>query len=221
MLVSKLETLRHRFHLPYRGGQYKEDKYIKNYKTLKEYYNKNRKPMCLFLLHYYSFCHIIRFTKGKFDTAIGTNILNNQVKKKIINFDLFDRSVKILNKNYLEIDYSKLSEDDFVYFDPPYFGSMAVYNEGAKERSWTLEEDLLLRKLCDELTKRKIKWGMSNVFLNKGMKSAALKKWALCNKYEIIHFSIKYRSKHLTSGDKESTDEVFICNYKPRYGLFS
>jgi len=219
-LIVRLRFLIKKFHLPHKRNQQKKNKYIKSYETFRNFYNKNKKPIYLFLLHYYSFCHLIRFTNNKFNVALGSNILNKHAIYNILNFDLFDKKITLLNRSYSDIDYSKLRENDFVYFDPPYYGSMAVYNEGAKDRSWGLDDDLALRKLCDKLTKHNIKWGMSNVFSNKGIDSNNLKNWVSKNKYKVIHFNIVYHIGRLDKS-KESTDEVFICNYEPKYGLFS
>lgn len=55
-----------------------------------------------------------------------------------------------------------------------------------------------------------VKWGMSNVFVNKGNVNEHLIKWCEENNWHVYHLNKTYSA--LGKGNANS-DEVYICNY--------
>jgi DNA adenine methylase len=82
----------------------------KGYKTFRDFYNKTKLPLDLFVLIAFSFNHQIRFNNShKFNNPFGKNrsSFNNNMKSNLINF-----VSKLQSGNF---NFSQLSKDDFVY----------------------------------------------------------------------------------------------------------
>ena len=114
----------------------------------------------------------------------------------------------ITNKDFKNFPTQNLTSKDFIYLDPPYFNTTATYNEsgGCTESD---ENDLF--KICDYLTRRCIKWAMSNVFENEGVANQHLIDWVKINNYKVHHFS-DFTYVSCGKGNAK-TDEVLIMNY--------
>ncbi len=102
---------------------------------------------------------------GQFNTPYGKyknpNIVNEVVLKAVSKY-FNENDIKILNEDFEEV-VKNAKEGDFVYFDPPYdpisnTASFTGYNEGGFDRN----EQERLKKVCDELNKRKVKFLLSN-----------------------------------------------------------
>ena len=95
----------------------------------------------------------------------------------------------------------------------------AVYNESKAYGGRSLEEDKKLFVLLEELDRRGIKWGLSNVFTNNGISNNHLIQW--CDKHgrKVYHLSITY-TPFSKAKNENKTDEVFICNYCNSYELW-
>ena len=65
--------------------------------------------------------------------------------------------------------------------------------------------------ICDYLTRKGIKWAMSNVFENKGVANQHLIDWVNKNNYKVNHFS-DFTYVSCGKGNAK-TDEVLIMNY--------
>lgn len=184
-----------------------------NYNKFRDYYNKVDKSILnLYILSYYCNTNNIRFNKsGEFNMPIGNQYFNVEThSKKIIdgcNF-LGQNNVFLTNKDYTNFNFSALCEQDFVYLDPPYLNTLAIYNE---QQGWTMQDDYNLFTMCDFLTSRGIKWAMSNVFENKGVTNQHLINWVDKNNYNVHHFS-DFTYVSCGKGNAK-TDEVLIMNY--------
>ena len=193
-----------------------------NYNKFREFYNKSgQKTIDLFTLTFFSFSNLIRFnSKGEFNMPNGKRTYNELHN---INIELFhnvinDKNIKTFNKNAFDL-FEKISkvENVFVYLDPPYLNTTAIYNE--KENTWGIQDDYRLFKELDALSQKGIRWAISNTLENRGKKNKHLEQWALKNNYEIIELTHKnYYS--LGKGDAKTT-EVLILNYKPRFKRYS
>lgn len=185
------------------------------YNKFREYYNKTRYPIDLFILVCYSFNHQIRFNKdGNFNMPFGKDrsYFNETLKKNLINFHKVIKQDNIVftNLNFLSLKPEKLTENDFVYCDPPYLITCATYNE---QDGWNETLEKQLYELLDKLNEKNIKFAISNVLYNKGKENKILKEW--CEKYNVYHLDKTYSncSYHAIDRDKNSTDEVLITNY--------
>lgn len=212
-----------RFGLPTKGLNTREEylKYQPNYNQLRNYYNTcNRDIRLLYLLIRYSINNLIRFNKNdEFNAPSGKQVYNKKVLSTIQTFQKNFKEVTILNKNFFNLDLSILTKDSFVYLDVPYTNTKAVYNESRAYGGRSLEEDKKLFVLLEELDRRGIKWGLSNVFTNNGISNNHLIQW--CDKHgrKVYHLSITY-TPFSKAKNENKTDEVFICNYCNSYELW-
>lgn len=192
--------------------EYKQ-KAKENYNKFRKHYNEVDKSIInLYILSYYCNNNNIRFNNsGNFNMPIGNQYFKPEThSQKIIdgcNF-LGQDNVYLYNKSYDECNYNILDTNDFVYFDPPYTNTLAIYNE---QQGWGIKNDLELFKLCEGLTNRGIKWGMSNVFENKGNVNQHLIDWTVKNGYN-VHFFDGFNYVSCGKGNAK-TVEVFITNY--------
>lgn len=229
-----INHIKHRvieFDLPEKGvrqGDNEYSKYIRNYFNYRKFYNKQspKNYLDLFTLTFFSFSNLIRFNnKNEFNMPFGNRCF--LLGEHDINIELFynvmkNKSVDIQNKDAFEI-LSNIKENDnqFIYLDPPYANTMAIYNEKRAGGGWNIEHDNKLFQELNRLNELGIKWAMSNVLENKGIKNEHIESWAIRGGYKIIDFENKTYSA-LGKGNAESR-EVLIINYEPpfeRYNIF-
>ena len=183
------------------------------FNKLREDYNKSKKRdyKDLFLLACYSINHLIRFnTNGDFNASNGADSYNEKNYKKICDMHEKFKNVAILNKDCFDIDFNLLTVDDFVYCDPPYLNTEAVYNEKRAFGGWDIDDDYKLFKILEELNNRGVKWGLSNVFYNRGKSNNHLIEWCNKNNWNVHHLNRNYNP---FSRGNSNNDEVYICNY--------
>ena len=196
-------------------GSYNRDKYNK----LKYDYNSMKKNeltyIILYVLIVYSFNNQIRFNKkGEFNLPVGKRDFNKNMENKLITFinELKTKQCSFTNYDFRSFDVNKFNKDDFVYLDPPYLISCATYNE---QNAWCDQDELELLNYLDELDKKYIKFGLSNVLMNKGKKNNILINWLNShNNYKAIHLNYNYSNcNYQTKFKNENCDEVLIVNY--------
>ena len=64
------------------------------------------------------------------------------------------------------LDRLKLDENSYVYFDQPYLISNSEYN-----KNWNASEERRLCECLDELNRKGIRFGTTNLVLHKGVKN--------------------------------------------------
>ena len=183
----------------------------KGYYDFRDYYNKSEKKdkRDLYLLICYSMNHLIRFNKkDEFNVSCGST--QRYIKDKIVNMHDSIQDVEIISKNCFDIDFDKLTELDFVYCDPPYLNTEAVYNEKRAYGGWCIEDDYKLFDILEELHNKGVKWGLSNVFYNRGKSNDHLIEWCDKNNWNVYHLNRNYNP---FSRGNSNNDEVYICNY--------
>ena len=189
----------------------KIDLYKKAYTNLRTYYNSNHNILDFYTLMFYSFSQQFRFnSKGEFNMPCGNDCFSDKNEDYIKNgCSFFSKpSVKITNFDFRKLSIGRLKSDDFVYLDPPYFNTTATYNEN---NGWSMQDDLDLFEVCEQLSSHNIRFGMSNVFKCKGKENTHLIEWCeKCgwNVYTFDNFTYMACGK----GNSEAK-EVFICNY--------
>lgn len=198
------------------------------YLKFRKFYNSQKKKdyLDLYTLTYFSFCNLIRFnSKSEFNMPYGNGCF--LYGEHDINIELFynvmkTKSVEIINSDAFELlGKIKQNEQQFIYLDPPYANTMAIYNESRAFGGWNLDHDEKLFNELDRLNNLGIKWAMSNVLENKGIKNIHIEEWATKNNYKIIDFENKQYSA-LGKGNAKSR-EVLIVNYEPpfeQYNIF-
>ena len=134
------------------------------------------------------------------------------MKNNLIEFinEISKDKYSFTNFSFDKVNLDKLSENDFIYCDPPYLITNATYNE---KDGWNEKEENKLYSLLDEVNKRGIKFALSNVLENKGKENLILKEWS--KKYNVHHLNMTYGncSYHAKNKTKNTTDEVLITNY--------
>lgn len=219
------------FKLPIEGIEkgvegYKE--FENQYYKFRQFYNeqKEKNYLDLYTLTYFSFSNLIRFNnKDEFNMPYGHRCyLDKTHESNIIKsyYVVQEKKIKMLNNNAFDVlKEIKENKKQFIYLDPPYTNTMAVYNEQRAGGGWSIEDDIKLFKQLDRLNELGIKWAMSNVLENKGIKNTHIEQWAIKNNYKIIEFIDKEYSA-LGKGSA-MTREVLIINYEPpfeQYDIF-
>ena len=196
--------------------EYKQEHNI-NYLKFREYYNNSEKNyLDLYTLTFFSFCNLIRFnSKSQFNMPFGNRCFLDEHKPLITYccYKMQNSNIILINQDaikYIRENINNFKENDFIYLDPPYTNTLAVYNEQRAFGGWNINNDLELFELLEKLDKKGIKWGLSNVFKNKEYINEHLIEWCNKNKWNVNHLNCEYAS--LGKG-KANTDEVFICNY--------
>ncbi len=193
-----------------------EDDRVERYKaayiSFRDFYNKSdRFILDFYTLMFYSFSQQFRFnSKNNFNMPCGNDYFSEKNKEYIKNgCNFFKRDcVEIKNNDYKVLNIEELSENDFVYLDPPYFNTTAVYNENG---GWIENNENDLYEFCENLNTNGIKFGMSNVFENKGIKSQKLIDWCEKNNWNVYAFDkVSYSA---CGRGNSNAKEVFITNY--------
>ena len=220
ILFDKIEE--YQFTCSYKGKtvpQELKDKYVKTYfakynaefyKRLKEKYNaSDRSDIAdLYLLLIYGFNRMLRFNqKGDFNLPVGNVDFNQNAVDALTNYVNLTNQKKIhwSNKDYKSfISKIKLTENDFVYLDPPYLITASEYN-----KLWNQKDDDELCALLDELNTNNIRFALSDVVNYKGKENTKLLEWA--QKYNVYPIKSNYINYHDNS--IKSFSEVLITNY--------
>ncbi len=198
--------------------------YKQRYLDFRDFVNKNTglnialKGTLHFLLHIYSFHHLIRFNKkGEFNASYGyyagDRTINIAIELlQILKFTIEDKLISTRNCSFDEWvnkEIDKLKEGDFIYCDPPYLNTTAVYNEN-RLTGWERKDEIKLLEVLDNLNDKGIKWGMSNTISGKeGQQNEILKEWM--KKYQVNYFDKTYK---VFGYSNKKNIEVYITNYK-------
>lgn len=194
------------------------DFYNKNYLNFRDTYNKtdknDRNYLMLYTLTFYSFNNLIRFNnKSEFNMPYGNRCYTTKHHQQIKDWcDLLKtKTIQISDEDVFDVLQDTIFDNnDFIYLDPPYTNTLAIYNEKRAFGGWTVESDYRLFTILEKLDKCGIKWGMSNVFKNKKAINQHLIDWCNKNDWNVYHLNKNYSA--LGKGNANS-DEVYICNY--------
>ncbi len=186
-------------------------KYNKDaYEQMRSDFNESSKDnmSLLYLLLIYGFNRMLRFNKsGDFNLPVGNVDFNSNVVSAL---EKYFQEVKYKKPKWYNLDYKvflktlKLSENDFIYLDPPYLIASSEYNKLWNERD---EKELL--QLLDGLNERNIRFAVSNVTHYKDRQNDIFIKWS--QKYNTHSIKSNYISFHDNS--IKQLNEVLITNY--------
>lgn len=187
-----------------------KDGYIK----LRKSYNKLEcsYPIVLYTLMCHSFNNQFRFnSKGEFNMPFGERTFNSALKKKFIRFCqvLKKKNVQFYARGFdkfIEDFIIYLGENDFVYADPPYYNSVATYNEN---NGWTAGNEQKIHEYLDMLDERGVKFALSG---NLKYNNPYLKEWM--KKYHVHYLNADYNNCNYQKKDKSEDCEVLITNYE-------
>lgn len=187
-----------------------------NYNKMREDYNnsKERDYRDLFLLSCYSINHLIRFNgESEFNASSGNDSYNDVNLQRVKDMYETFKNVEIKCGSVFDLNFEILTDKSFVYLDPPYLNTEAVYNEKRAFGGWDIDCDYKLFDLLEKLNARGVKWGLSNVFVNRGKENTHLKEWCKKNNWKVYHLDRNYNP--FSRGNSDN-DEVYICNYGER-----
>lgn len=177
---------------------------------LRDDFNNNHRDdyLMLYILLIYGFNRMIRFNKnGLYNLPVG-NVDFNQNTVDALNA-YFD-----LNKNkktkWYSLDFERflldldLNKEDLVYLDPPYLITFSEYN-----KLWNEDTEQRLLNVLDELSKRNIKFAISNVTHYKGRINKRFLSWS--DRYNTYSIKSNYISYH--DNTIKSFSEVLVTNF--------
>ena len=172
------------------------------YYELREDYNSlNNKStdkayLMLYILMLYSFNNDIRFSsEGRFNLPVGKTDINksNLEKLKIFINRMSEIKCRFICEDFkCKIVERYIDKSDFVYLDPPYLITTAVYNDSGK---WDDTDEAELIKIIEEMLKNKKYFVLSNLLDKKGKVNTKLKEFIKKNRNKIIVKNIKYNYK--------------------------
>ena len=185
-------------------------KYNKDaYTTLRADFNADKtNTLLLYLLLIYGFNHMIRFNaKGDFNLPVGNVDFNNNVVTALKGYFDFVKNKDILFTNMdfeAFLNSIELTENDFVYLDPPYLITFSEYN-----KLWDEDCEMRLIRVLDELNARNVKFAVSNVLWHRKKYNGEFNYWA--QKYNIVRIKSNYIS--FNDNTEKDTYEVLVKNY--------
>lgn len=188
------------------------------YDSLRKSYNKNKAPLKLLVLIFYSFNHQIRFNNDhEFNCSFGANrsSYNPSIEKNLIRFvdEIHSKDIEFQCGDFIEFPYEILASNDFVYCDPPYLITTGSYNDGNRGfKNWTMKEQQELFDILDELNDRGVLFAMSNVLASGSREDDSLRRWS--SKYIVHHLDCSYSNASYHKKDRSGADEVLIANYE-------
>lgn len=173
----------------------------------------------LYVLMVYSFNNQIRFNrKGLFNLPVGKRDFNSKMRSKLVLFseELKKKDIQFMKNDFREISLDSISQDTFIYCDPPYLITNATYNENGM---WTDKNEKDLLDFLDKANEKGFKFALSNVLRCKNKVNEILDKWIKEKGYNCHYLNKSYSNSNYHRKDKESiSEEVLITNYLVDWG---
>lgn len=209
------------FKIKMRINQYGLSKTNENaYLRFRSDYNKNPNPLDLYVLVSFSYNYQFRFNNAMaFNNPFGRNrsqfSYNMEKNLRLFVNKLYTIDALFIDKLFTELNLDFLCENDFVYLDPPYLITTGNYNDGNRGfTNWGEKQELAMYKLMNSLTRRGIRYALSNVLTHKGRTNKLLTHFI--NEHHVYVHNLNYHynySSYNTNGS--GSTEVLITNYEP------
>jgi site-specific DNA-adenine methylase len=152
-----------------------------------------------------AFSNQIRFnSKGEFNISCGKSDYNASLQEKLRKFidKMHEKDIEFMCEDFRKCTFNN---DCFVYCDPPYYNSIATYNENG---GWSKKDEVDLLNYLDNLNKQGIKFALSN---NLKYNNQILKGWI--KKYNVYYLNSDYSNCNYQKKDRSKDLEVLITNY--------
>lgn len=189
------------------------DTNAEGFNALRDYYNEGHTdPGIFYVLICHSFNNQMRFNKkGKYNMTFGKRTFNVALREKLITYvEALKRQNIVFGNHYFD-EYRYVNSDSFVYCDPPYLNSTAVYNETWRlNGGWTIRDELNLIDILNDYNDRGIKFALSN---NLKYSNDDLEGWIRNNRYTIHYLNADYSGCSYNKIDRSKDIEVLITNY--------
>lgn len=199
-------------------------KSAENFMKFRSYINNNKNDLSdfeyfanLYLIHFYSFSNIIRLnSEGFINIPFGNRVYNFEKKQSAKDSIKILKSLdlKLTNKSFVDLDFTKLSTKDFIYLDPPYLITGALYN-----KTWSTDLENSLLTLLQKLLETDVKFGLSNVTHHNEDTNNLLIAFIESNKQNLSVNNIK--TVYTLSRAKTISTEVYVTNVKPSKKTFN
>lgn len=231
-IISEVEKNIKKYNLSYSYkysySHYKELGYVSGNNGLKNYNNegfyklrsdynelKNKKSfkanMMLYTLMVYAFNNDIRFNSdGNFNLPVGKTDFNKNNYMKLVEYN---ERAKHINYEFICSDFRSdevkevLKSADFIYCDPPYLITTAVYNEN---NGWTEKDETDLLDLLKQMNDCGKQFALSNVLKKEGKTNFLLDKWIKENNYKKNKINYHYRSSSYNKLNRNSNEEEVL-----------
>lgn len=187
------------------------------FENFRSKYNQTKNVEDLFILICYSFNYQIRFNNSQqYNSSFGkeASTMNDNIRKNTNNFVnmIHSKNIHFQCGDFREFNFTQLDSSDFVYCDPPYLISGAVYQDGKRGfKGWSKQDDIDLYKILDRLNEKNIKFALSNMLESKGNKNEYLIEWS--KKYNVHNLAMNYNGSNYQRKDNGKDVEVLIANY--------
>ena len=177
--------------------------------SFRDYYNLHKNPLDLYTLTCHSFNHQFRFnSNGNYNNAFGRNksSFSEALKQKLIIFveELHKKEIDFVNLDFQYFNFNMLTHQDFVYCDPPYLITNAVYN-----KNWDIDKEQKLLELLDNLNCKGIPFALSNVITHKDKTNNLILEWSKKYTVHYMDYSYNYCCYNTKKG---KSNEVLITN---------
>ena len=202
-------------------GSYNKDKFLKLRADFNDRHAKGLIDSYYYVMLYviivYAFNNQIRFNAdGEFNLPVGKRDFNKKMEKKLSDFidRIQEQNCCFTCQDFRDFDISFLTNNDFVYIDPPYLITCATYNE---QGGWREKDEKDLIEFLDKLHNQGIRFALSNVLRSKGKENHILIDWLNKNseKYRAIPLNYSYSNSNYQTKDKTSnSEEVLVINYQ-------
>jgi len=157
----------------------------------------------LYILIVYGFNNDLRFSKeGNYNLPCGKTDLNaNNVKKlREYNERIIEMNAEFIcgdfeNKRVQEI----IKSAEFIYMDPPYLITNAVYNESNK---WNEQKEYGLIELMNYFIDNDKQFILSNILEKKGRRNEPLYYWTTTRANDLTIIDIKYHYRNASYNKK-------------------
>ncbi len=232
IIISKIERIIENYNLSYsyKYGYktYRDNGYVIGNNGLKKYNeagfyklrddynnlsNKNtdKANVMLYTLMVYGFNNDIRFNNhGDFNLPAGKTDFNKNNYDKLIAYNqrAKDTKYEFVCSDFRTDKVEKiLSNATFVYCDPPYLITDAVYNEND---GWNSKDEEDLLNLLSKIENNKIPFALSNVLKTKIKTNTQLESWIQNNDYIIHKIKYHYRSSSYNKKNRDREEQEIL-----------
>lgn len=181
------------------------------YLAMREDFNQNQTDIHrLYLLLIYGFNHMIRFNgSGKFNLPVGNVDFNKNVYLALVNYlDFMTKNqITFYNMDYQDfLNQIQFTPKSYVFLDPPYLIAMSEYN-----KLWNEEKEKSLCDFLDNLHKRNIHFGITNLIHHKNQFNQTFFEWS--QQYDCYDIQSNYISFN-DNTIKKNSKEIFVTNYQ-------
>lgn len=191
------------------------------YYRLRKHYNdvarnQREKSIYLYVLMLYAFNNDLRFNKNEeFNLPVGKTDFNSVNYRKLETFHSYlkGKNYKFINSDFRSgVTREHINNNQFIYMDPPYLITEAVYNKGS---NWNLNTEIELLELIKQMIHNNKKIILSNIISKDNMINRPLSDFVLeySDQIKVIDIDYHYRSSSYNKTNRNLNErEVIITN---------